>query len=343
MSEFESMSPFARIWDLSNLDLDPDQVVDLFMSMAISTSKPTWNMGINLDANRMNAASVNDFSAILSSLRLPGMGVFSVQFGFEVFVPSLSKAMQNLNAHAELGNRVSVKIPWWSKELEAMHRIHSSRMHELEENIRTLEQRRIAVMAESAKALKDASDLAQVAMKCVKDFTESGSKKLTELERKIAAESRELELSCCRAIAELLEDGVVLVSGFEVKRDGKITCEFDGIVAGKLDGQNVVVLLEVKTNVRKSVAIALQLGKLDLEWKWLSGELPLDPNEREHIESIRRAFPVAPAWWAERRRVMWSVGGKNWPDSPPEMGRPFIAVRPEGATPFVASLIDDTR
>jgi hypothetical protein len=73
------------------------------------------------------------------------------------------------------------------------------------------------------------------------------------LENKVVAMSRDMERKCCLAVRDFLQNGVIIGEGVKFKHRS-IDVEIDGIIAGELDGEDVVVLLETKTNVQPGAA-----------------------------------------------------------------------------------------
>lgn len=359
LSRFQSLPPEARVFDLSNRHITPDVAVELFERMAACDPQPPGLVGVDLDGNRMGTATPGDLRRVIRAVARLNGGRVRVRFGFEIGAGTLIEAM---DAEEGAARHVDNVVPWWARDIQDMNREHARAMHALDkqhqEKMRELqlETERAKADTESAKAdadrakadaarakadaarAREKAELAREDAANAKKDLDNAMTALTHrigtvdsrLELKIRAMSDDVELRCRVAVRDMLVDGEILCHSRDFNHEGR-RGEFDGIMVGSLDGEDVVVLMEAKTNVARDFDKAVKqcLAARDA-WNWLARDEFPDAEFRLSWAFQRESLRMDKH---RRRRVIMAIaGGGDWKGDALEN---WIAVTDEA---FVARL-----
>jgi hypothetical protein len=268
--------------------MTPEFARRLFMRLSITPRPVETNLLIDLDGNRMNAADEVDFTVILLSLGMVHMHRVSLRFGFEIFVPSLTKAMNLVKPFVgDLSQRVFVSAGSMARELHELRMMHELEMNAIRVEIMTRENQRKADAAAEEKERKEKAAAEEKERK-EKAAAEEKERKAEEKEREAAEaarrEKRAQWLQEMEDIERVIQknlgittDKVSIMNSNDRARSAQLETDcaravermlvggrviathlpfehahggdFDGVIVGELDGRRVVVLLEVKMNV----------------------------------------------------------------------------------------------
>ncbi|GLI70316.1 hypothetical protein VaNZ11_015271 [Volvox africanus] len=281
LREYESYAAdgYAVLWDLSDHNITPRVLANLFTKIAESRVELKATMAIDLDANRLESAKPEDLNVVLQVLaKKPYL---RVRFGFEVFVPYLKQAMEEANMLDVFGEQVVVNSPWTDQSLRAI----------------ASEQRRANNLMEKRLEKQEAK----------KDNPEQ----LKQMQGYRDTDDRLIEEGVARAVAELLEDGQVIFGTRYLYQSA--VGDLDGLVVGRHDGRDVVVLVEAKHNMDTQARKAKsELFASVQTWEWLKG---LSAEERESDETVLADYQALHLAEYSERAVVLAFGGSKFSES----------------------------
>eukprot|EP00955_Chlamydomonas_euryale_P076905 362819-Chlamydomonas_euryale.AAC.3 len=261
--EFQQLvlSGRAGVWSLASHYIQPPLFKELFDCIRFSGLHMPTPVAIDLDDNRLNAGTVEDFKAMLQAMQAPGLDRLLVRLGFEIFVPHLKEAMAELDMQHVYNERVFVNLPWESGTMALSKK--------LSEN--TLE------LQKSNSELQKSNSILQKML----GATEKRLRVVELLERKDPAEelaqmrayndtdAHLVEECVSNAVAAVLDDAVIVHPTKYIFK-GRIG-DLDGMVVGVWRGQEVVVLVEAKHNMDTCASKArTELLSAGAYWKELA-------------------------------------------------------------------------
>jgi hypothetical protein len=236
-------------------------------------------MGIDLVTNRLESVKVEDFKVMLQVLAKKPF--LRVRFGFEVFMPNLKQAMEEANMLDVFGGQVVVNSPWIDHSLRAFAWAQRRANNLMEKRL------------EKQEAKKDIS------------------KQLKQMQGYSDTDDRLVEEGVAHAVAELLEDGQAI---FGTRYPYKSAVgELDGLVVGRHDGRDVVVLVGAKHNMDTQARKAQsELFASVAHWEWLKR---LSAEERESDESVLADYQALHLAEYGERAVVLAFGGSKFSES----------------------------
>jgi hypothetical protein len=224
------------------------------------------------------------------------------------------------------------------KRMEAMDAASKRRNDKFEAKHR----QRMAALESNLATIRTANEAAEKAMRAsIAGLASTATSTRDALHAKVRAMSRDMERKCCLAVAEFLTNGRVIAQGARFTMEtkfGPVHGEFDGVIVGSLHGEDLVVLLEVKTNVAANLATAvLQCTKAKAAWRWFVDE---SNHDKDGWHSQRAALRVAEH---HKRRVLAAIGGSGaafpardvWFDD----SDPWLWVSDEGHLTFAVNVV----
>ncbi|KXZ52082.1 hypothetical protein GPECTOR_10g1105 [Gonium pectorale] len=253
--------------------ITPRVLTELFVKIAESGVELKAKMAINLDANPLESAEVEDIKVVLRVLaKKPYL---RVRFGLEVCLPYLKQAMGEANMPDVFGGQVVVNSPWTDHSLRAF----------------AAEQRRANNLMERRLEKQEAKE-------------NNSQQEMRD------TDDRLVEEGVARAVAELLEAGQV-VFGTRYPYQSAVG-DLDGLVVGRWQGRDVVVLVEAKHNMdaqaRKAQSELFTSVKL---WESLKG---LSAEERESDDTVLADYEALHLAEYGERAVMLAFGGSKFSD-----------------------------
>lgn len=250
-------------------------------------------MAIDLNANRLESAKVDDFKVVLKVLAKKRY--LRVRFGFEIFVPYLMQAMEDEKMDV-FGKEVVLNSPWTDQSLGKF----------------TWEQRRANDLVEKRLEKQEAK--------------KDRSKQLNQMQGYRDTDDRLIEEGVAHAVAEMLEDGQV-VFGTRYPYQSAVG-DLDGLVVGRHEGLEVAVLVEAKHNMDTQYRKAKSELFASVEhWEWLKG---LSAEELEADESVLADYEALQLAEYGEREVMLAFGGSKFSEGVVEkhfnLQKPWIYV-----------------
>ncbi|GLC47494.1 hypothetical protein PLESTB_001822000 [Pleodorina starrii] len=122
-----------------------------------------------------------------------------------------------------------------------------------------------------------------------------------------------IEEGVARAVAELLEDGQVIFDTRYTYQSTVGVGDLDGLVVGRHDGRDVVVLVEAKRNMGTHARKAQsQLFASVQTWEWLK---ELSAEERESDETVLADYQALHVADYCERAVVLAFGGSKFSES----------------------------
>ncbi|EFJ50746.1 hypothetical protein VOLCADRAFT_88581 [Volvox carteri f. nagariensis] len=282
LQEYEGYAAdgYAILWDLSDHMVNPRVLTNLFTKIAESQVELKATMAIDLDANRLESAHVKDFKVVLQVLKKK-KPYLRVRFGFEVFMPYLKQAMEEEDMLDVFGEQVVVNSPWTDQSLRAF----------------ALEQCRANNLVEKRLAKQEAKKGHSEQLKQMKGYRDT--------------DDRLIEEGVACAVAELLEDGQVIF-GTRYPYQSAVG-DLDGLVVGRRDGRDVVVLVEAKHNMDTMAKKAQsELFASVKHWEWLKG---LSADELESDETVLADYQALHLAEYGERAVFLAFGGSKFSES----------------------------
>jgi hypothetical protein len=280
------------------------------------------------------------------------MQLVFVRFGFEIFVPHLTRAMSNVDDSIKC--RVDVAIPWFDRasalrwqqtdnEISVIRAESENRIAAIKAETAEIDKRRAKILEDSDKRsakLKEeidahlASSAANLAaseaahkkwLADMERISKGHSSLLSEMQGKDDARSSEVERDCAHAIADFLEDGRVLGVGV------KFVDEFghgdmDALVAGRMGGEDVVVVMEANLNMDANKSKAKkQVKRAVTAWEVLTRTDDVVPEE-DDVKPLVSIDPPELVSDHAHRRVVIAMAGSKFESTFNFDGRPWIKV-----------------
>lgn len=252
------------IWNLSELEIQPPFMRELFSWIRDNVNLKQTKLLVDLELNRCNTATVEDFEYVLKILKEPKLEGLVVRFGFEIFFPTLQEALKRTGMEHEFDRRIFVAQPWSYSTTGLLNELQRSNVL-IERRLQLQEQKKDPTeQLRQMKAYKDTDD-------------------------------RLIEEAVAASVAEALDDGKCVI-------DQRYTFQgsngdLDSLVSGKLGPKEVVVLVEAKHNMDTNWRMAQKEMFANLEyWEQLCNLTPADLEDNEdlcqdyvalHVESLK--------------------------------------------------------
>lgn len=262
------------LWDLSGHSIRPPLAVALLEGM-VTTGTPQSDRVFLLDLseNLLGSATRRDFVRMVRALAAPGMERVRVRFGSEIVKLELQSAFKiTRTAGSNMEDRIVVQSPW-------------------------AEVSRRGVRDMQAQVTKDLS---------------SCSTRVTNLENYTKTLNEGLEIEVAHALANYLGESEIIATAYPwARQEDGAPGKIDALVSGTLpgNGEPVVVLAEVKTNLKKKLGEARRqlLSNADRFQQLCT----TDPNELDNFDY--EDYELLQIDRLRDRKIVYAVGGSLMP------------------------------
>lgn len=274
------------IWDLSNHSIQPDLLKELFTLMSQRKEPLHATAAIDLDGNRLSAATADDFAEVFKAMEQPPLHRLLVRFGYEVFIPNFVKAQQTAQEEGRLGERATLASPWASSTMLA---------GQLKDLIAA--QRKQLGVAEKR--------LAKLEIR--KDPTEQ----LRQMKNYRDTDDRLIEEGVTLAVADFLQQpSVILLSRYEYQGQQG---DLDGLVQGIYKEEEVIVFIQAKHNMDSSWRKAKsELINAHQYWQELLSTDIQDPNVDSNLAADYITLCVDEN---RKKKTMFAFGGAKFTEA----------------------------